>query len=196
MGKLSAKSLKTKTSFPLLFALSIIPDIDILFAPFLEHRGPAHSIIVAFIVFVPVFAIYRKEAIPYFIAIIQHSLVGDYITGGRIQLFWPLTPQPYGMNRSITDPVNIAIEWAAFIISITIMLKSKDMAKFFQPHKSNLLLAIPTFTVLLPTILSYPLNVPVSLILPHLVYMLLFLAAIIIAIVRLLGKSFHVRTCL
>jgi membrane-bound metal-dependent hydrolase YbcI (DUF457 family) len=176
--------------------LSIIPDIDILFPAFIEHRGPAHSIVVAFIVFVPVFAIYRKKAIPYFIAIIQHPLVGDYITGGRIQLFWPLASQPYGMNRSITDPVNIAIEWAAFLISIIIMLKSQDMAKLFQPHKSNLFLAIPTFTVLLPAVLSYPLNVPVSLIPPHIAYVLLFSAAIIITLASLLGKSFHVRTCL
>lgn len=190
MGKLSAKSLKTKTSFPLLFALSIIPDIDILFEPFLEHRGPAHSIVVAFIVFVPVFAIYRKEAIPYFIAIIQHSLVGDYITGGRIQLLWPVTSQYYGMNRSITDPVNTAIEWVAFLISLIVMLRSKDMVKFFQPHKSNLILAIPTFTVLLPTVLNYPLEVPASLIPPHLAYTLLFLAAITITLYRFLGKGF------
>jgi len=51
-----------------------------------------------------------------------------------------------------------------------------------------LLLAIPTFTVLLPIFLSYPLQVPGLLVLPHLVYMVLFLASISISIVGLLRR--------
>lgn len=190
MGKFSAKLLKTEVSFPLLFVLSIIPDVDILFSSFLEHRGPMHSIIAAFIVFLPLFAIYRKEAIPYYVAIVQHSLIGDFMTGGRIQLFWPITSQSYGIDRSITHPMSIAIEWLAFLASIAIMLRTKDAIKFFQPHKSNLILAIPTFTVLLPTLLSYPLSVPASLIPPHLAYMFLFSVAIIITLSKLLSKRF------
>jgi membrane-bound metal-dependent hydrolase YbcI (DUF457 family) len=149
-----------------------------------------HSIIAAFIVFLPLFAIYRKEAIPYYVAIVQHSLIGDFMTGGRIQLFWPITSQSYGIDRSITHPMSIAIEWLAFLASIVIMLRTKDAIKFFQPHKSNLILAIPTFTVLLPTLLGYPLSVPASLIPPHLAFMFLFSVAIIITLSKLLSKRF------
>jgi hypothetical protein len=55
----------------------------------------------------------------------------------------------------------------------------------FRPHRSNLVLAVPTFTVLLPIFLSYPLEVPALLILPHLVYTFMFLVIIVIELVRL-----------
>ena len=43
---------------------------------------------------------------------------------------------------------------------------------------------IPIFTVLLPTFLSYPLSVPAWLIVPHLVYMVLFAASVIFELPR------------
>ncbi|MDH5483221.1 MAG: metal-dependent hydrolase [Candidatus Bathyarchaeota archaeon] len=184
-SKATAKILKTNLNIPIVLMLSVIPDIDILI-PFVQHRGPAHSIITALIVFIPFFAIYRKRAIPYFIALIQHFLIGDYIAAGQVQLLWPLTTQQYGTNMSIFSPTNIALEWTTFLASIAIMVITKDAAKFFQPHNMNLLLSIPTFTVLLPTFLSFPLSVPTSLILPHLAYISLFLPSIIIDLSRAL----------
>lgn len=159
--------------------LSVIPDIDILF-PMIQHRGPTHSIIAALIVFIPFFVAYRKEAVPYFVAMIQHSLVGDYIAGGKIQLLWPLTTRYFGTNIEIRSPLNVTIEWISFAIAIIVMLKTRDIITFFRPQTTNLILAIPTFTVLLPTFLSYPLYVPALLIPPHLAYMSIFSIAIVI----------------
>jgi hypothetical protein len=51
-----------------------------------------------------------------------------------------------------------------------------------------LLLAIPTFTVLLPVFLSYPLKVPVVLVLPHLIYTVVFIAAIVISAAGMLKQ--------
>lgn len=164
--------------------LSVIPDIDLLI-PFLQHRGPTHSITMALLAFVPIFAIYRRKAIPYFVALVQHSLVGDYLAGGRIQLFWPLTTQLYGTNVSIQSETNITLEWIMFVASMVVMLGTKDIMVFFQPHNSNLILSIPTFTVLLPTILSFPLSVPIWLLVPHLVYMFIFSASIIFDVRRI-----------
>jgi len=188
LGKASAKIAKTELNIPLVLMLSIIPDIDIV-TPFLEHRGPAHSILMLFIVFIPIFSFYRKKAIPYFLALIQHSLLGDYIAGGRIQLLWPLTTGYYGMEISIKSQTNITLEWIIFLASIIIMLKTKDIVAFFQPHNSNLILAIPIFTVLLPTFLSFPLDVPAWLIPPHLVYTFIFLTSIIIDLFKLLKST-------
>ena len=185
ISKATVKITEMKLNIPLLITLSVIPDIDILI-PFLEHRGPAHSIITLFMVFIPIFAIYRKKAIPYFLALIQHPLIGDYITGGRIQLLWPLTTQYYGMEICIKSQTNITLEWIVFLTSIIIMLKAKDTVTLFQPHKSNLILVIPTFTVLLPTFLSFPLNVPAWLIPPHLAYISIFSASIIIDLIKTL----------
>jgi len=170
--------------------LSVLPDIDILI-PFLEHRGPTHSVLVAFVVFLPLFAVFRKKAVPCFLALLQHSLIGDYITGGQIQLLWPVTTRYYGMEIGIKSQTNITIEWIIFLTSMIVMLKTKDLAILFQPHNSNLILAIPISTVLLPTFLSFPLDVPQWLILPHLIYMLIFSASIIIDTSQVLkGISF------
>jgi len=147
-----------------------------------------------FTVFIPIFAIYHKKAIPYFIALIQHSLTGDYIAGGRIQIFWPITTQYYGTGVSIKSSTNITLEWLIFLTSIIIMLKAKDTATLFQPHNSNLILSIPTFTVLLPTFLSFPLEVPAWLIPPHLAYMSVFSASIIIDLFKVLKTSNSSKT--
>jgi membrane-bound metal-dependent hydrolase YbcI (DUF457 family) len=188
LGKASAKITKTKLNIPIALTISVIPDIDIL-VPFLQHRGPVHSIVTLFMFFIPIFAIYRKKVIPYFLALIQHSLIGDYITGGGIQLLWPITTQYYGMGIGIKSQTNITIEWTMFLASIIMMLKTKDMAIFFQPHNSSLILSIPTFTVLLPTFLAFPLEVPPILILPHIVYLILLLTSILIDVRKILTNS-------
>ena len=189
-SKASAKLLKTELNIPLILTLSVLPDIDLLI-PFLEHRGPTHSVLVTFVVFLPLFAFFRKKAFPYFLALLQHSLISDYIVGSQIQLLWPVTTRYYGMEIGIKSQTNMAIEWIALFTATIIMFKAKDLATLFQPHNSNLILTIPTFTVLLPTFLSFPLDVPQWLIPPHLIYMLIFSASIIIEISQVLkGISF------
>ena len=185
LGTFSARLLKTKINIPIALALSILPDADILFeklhVPFIMHRGPVHSIITALIIFLPFFLMYRQRAIPYFLALVQHFLIGDYLTGGS-QLLWPVSTQLYGIGLQITSRTNIIIEWTAFSISTIVMIKTKDIHRFFQAHATNILLAIPTFTVLLPALLGFPLNVPLWLIPPHLFYVILFSASIVIAL--------------
>jgi len=190
LGKASAKPLKVNLNIPLILVLSIIPDIDIIFMREL-HRGPTHSIILALIVFIPIFIIYRRKAVPYFIAFASHSLIADFFIGGRIQLLWPLTSQQFGLHEigglyiSIRSPINIAIEWMLFAISTIIMFKNTDLFLFFQNKKSNLLLAIPIFTVLLPTFVGYPLSVPILLVPPHLFYLVLFSVSVLIVVFQI-----------
>jgi membrane-bound metal-dependent hydrolase YbcI (DUF457 family) len=193
LGKGSAKALKVNLNIPLILVLSIIPDIDIIFMREL-HRGPTHSIITALIIFVPVFLIYRRRAIPYFIALASHSLIADFFIGGRVELFWPLTSQQFGLHElngpylSIWSPINIVLEWTLFAIATYVMFKSGDLFLFFQSRKSNLLLAIPIVTVLLPTFLSIPLEVPILLIPPHMFYLVLFSASVLIVLFEFFKK--------
>jgi len=175
-------------NIPLVLTLSVIPDVDILI-PFVEHRGPFHSIITATIIFIPLFALYRKTAFPYFGALVQHSLIGDYIAGGRVQLLWPLTSQPYGIELSIKSPTNITLEWLIFLAAAIAMLKTKDVQTLLEPHNSNLILAIPTFTVLLPTFLAYPLDVPIALVPPHIICLILFLASLLIDMRKIVNQA-------
>jgi membrane-bound metal-dependent hydrolase YbcI (DUF457 family) len=196
-GSTSAKLLHRKINVPLILVLSILPDADILLQPFVPsiHRGPTHSIIVLLIVFLPLFAIYRKRAMPYFVAILSHPLVGDFLVGNTTRLLWPLQTN-FGIGIPITSSTNIVLEWSLFILSAVVMLRTNDIRRFLQPHLSNLLLCIPAFTVLLPTILSFPLGVPLWLEPPHLACMLLFVAAIIIALPKLFKSGLHFRNCL
>jgi hypothetical protein len=194
LGKASARALKTNPNVPLLLVLSIFPDVDILsehvtvLHDILPHRGPMHSVFLMLIFFIPIFAIYRKRALPYFIALVSHPLIGDYLTGGNLQLFWPLTSQTFGTATSITSPQNITLELMLFVSAFALLFLSRDLFALFRPRLSNLLLAIPTFTVLLPIFLSYPLRVPALLVLPHLIYMVVFIAAIVISSIGMLKQ--------
>ena len=136
LGKGSSKALRTNLCIPILLLLSILPDIDIIL-DFLTgaeiHRGPTHSILVAAIAFSLIFIIYRKKAIPYFLALISHPLIGDFfIGGGQLQLFWPLSTNEFGLHTigpyyiGIFSPVNIAIELTLFIIATLIFYKTGD----------------------------------------------------------------------
>jgi len=181
-GKAVSKLAQVDVNIPLLFALSIIQDIDLLI-PGLKHRGPTHSIIILCLLFLPAFVFYRKKAAPYFAALIVHPLVGDGITGGA-QLLWPVTTSDYGMRTVITSSANILTEWIFFLISFTILFKTRDMQTLLQPHSSNLSLLIPIFTVLTPTFFMFPLYVPFELIIPHLIYLTIFALSIFIDILH------------
>ena len=177
-GKVASKSLGVKINLPLVFLASVLPDIDLII-PGLEHRGPLHSVIVYCFLFLPIFWFYRKRAVPYFLAVIQHLIVGDFLTG-ETQLLWPASVNMYGLGIEIASLTNVAIEWGLFLVSITLMFKTKDVLLLFKHHSSNMILSVPILTVLLPTVLSFPLYVPLALLLPHLVYLTLFIFSILI----------------
>jgi hypothetical protein len=187
-GKLASKSLGVKVNLPLLFLASVFPDIDILI-PGLVHRGPLHSVLLFCLLFLPIFAIYKKRAAPYFVAVIQHIIIGDYLIGGDLQLLWPLTTNTYGFHIGIASLLNITLEWCLFILSMTFIIKTKDILFLFKPHPSNMILAIPVLTVLLPTLISFPLYVPLALLIPHIVYLILLTIPIIVDLKVILTKT-------
>jgi len=183
---------------PLVLVLSVLPDVDIILGFLLNseiHRGPTHSIVTAILVFVPFFVLYRQKVTPYFAALVSHSLIGDFFIGGQLQLLWPLSTSEFGLHESgfqyidISSPLNLALEVTLFAISLIIMYKTRDLFHFFRNNQLNLVLIIPIFTVLLPTFIGYPLTVPAVLVLPHLFYLVLFSASVLIVIVRFLNRQ-------
>lgn len=193
LGKGSSKALHTKINIPILLVLSILPDIDI-FYDFITgaqiHRGPTHSIVVAVLVFIPVIIYYGKKAIPYLLALISHPLIGDFIVGGQLQLFWPLTNAEYGLHElgfvyiDIWSSINIVLEMLFFVAAMFVLYRSGDWKVFFKPDKTNLVLIIPITTVLLPSTIGYPFSNSLLLIEPtlaiaHIVYLVLFTIAIL-----------------
>ena len=205
LGKGSSKVLRAKFNIPLLLVLSILPDVDIIYDFFTGsdlHRGPTHSIVVSLIAFIPLFIIYRKQAIPYFLALISHPLIGDFFIGGRVQLLWPFSTTQYGLHElgsyyiGITDPVNITLELSLFVIATLVLYKSGDWKVFFKSNKTNLVLFIPIITVLLPSTIGYPFSAPLLLTAPtlaiaHLFYLVLFSIAVLKTLFNLYNKYFH-----
>ena len=187
LAKGTGKLFNVRFNIPLVLVLSIIPDIDIILSFLLRtniHRGPTHSIIVAILVFIPFFILYRQKAVPYFAALASHSVIGDFLIGG-LQLLWPLSTREFGFSYvSIYSMESVALEFTLFIIALVIMFKTRDIHQFFRNSNLNLILAIPIFTVLLPTFASYPLRVPLLLVLPHLFYLVLFSISVLFVVRR------------
>ncbi len=205
LGKGSSKALCIKINIPILLVLSILPDIDIIY-DFLTgsnlHRGPTHSIVFAIIAFAPLFIMYQKKAIPYFLALISHSLMGDFFIGGGLQLFWPFLTTRYGLHDlgsyyiGITDPVNIALELSLFAIATFVLYKSGDWKFFLKSNKTSLVLIIPIATVLLPSTIGYPFSAPLLLTEPllaiaHLFYLVLFSIAVLKTLSSIFNKHFQ-----
>ena len=186
-GKIASKPLKVNISLPLLFLASVFPDIDIL-VPGLPHRGPLHSIVLLCILFIPIFLLYKKRAVPYFVALILHPLIGDYLTGG-VQLLWPVSMSMYGVGSGLESLSNIVIEWVLFVVSVTFMFKTKDVFSLFNHNPLNMILSIPLIAVLLPTVISYPLSIPLVLLIPHLFYFILFSFSILMDLKSILTKN-------
>lgn len=205
IGKGSSKALHTTINIPILLVLSILPDIDIVY-DFLTgteiHRGPTHSLLFALLVFIPFFIIYRKKAIPYFLALISHALIGDFIVGGQLELLWPFTSQQFGLHElggpaiDIFDNINIVLEMLLFISAMAVMYKTGDWKVFFKADLKNLVLIIPITTVLLPSAVGYPFNESLlftepTLALAHIVFLVLFAVAVLKTLAYLFKKRFR-----
>lgn len=167
---------------PLLFAASVLPDIDLLLR-FLMHRGPTHSLLAITALMIPFFIIYRKQAIPYYAALLSHIFLGDYFTGG-IELFWPVSHGWFGaLNFDVTSLPSASVELALFIITIPIMFKLGDLPAFLKPHNRNWVLIIPFGAILVP-LLSLGRGaenaLPILLAVPSLFYIILFAYSMII----------------
>jgi membrane-bound metal-dependent hydrolase YbcI (DUF457 family) len=185
-GRVAGNVLKVRPNLSLLFLASVIPDFDLLI-PGVEHRGPTHSLIVFILLFIPAFLFSGKKAVPYFVALTQHALLGDYITGGT-QLLWPLTTQVYGTGMPITSPINLLLEGSLFLVSMVVLVHTRDLWLLFRRDRTNLLLSTPLLTVLLPAFLRFPTYVPLVLLAPHLVYLTLFALSIAMDVKALLAN--------
>jgi len=188
-GKPASTVLKTKLNIPLLLVASVLPDIDLLLKAFfpniIMHRLQTHSLITYTILMIPFFIKYRKKAIPYYVALLSHSLIGDFFTGG-VGIFWPLTYNLYGIrNISVASLISIIAEITLFAISVPIMIYMKDLQQLLKPNKYNLTLLIPFFAVLGPMLrfeeaTNMENSMPLLLLVPSLIWLGIFAYSILI----------------
>jgi membrane-bound metal-dependent hydrolase YbcI (DUF457 family) len=181
-GKGTSKLAHVKVNLPLLFTASVLPDTDLLFH-FITHRGPTHSTITITVLMIPLFILYRKQAIPYFAALLSHVLVGDFFTGG-IELFWPLSRSTFGALNFDVKSMPVAItELLLFIATVPIMYKLGDLQTLLRPNSRNWALIIPLGAILGPLLSlgrGQESSVPILLIVPSLFYVALFVYSLFI----------------
>ncbi len=192
-GKAASKLLNVNVNIPLLFVASIIADIDLLMPDLLEHRGPTHSIILLLAIAFPSILVWKKQAIPYLAAFASHPLLGDYLTASAaegVQLFFPLSSTGFSGGFEAPLFAYAYLELALFIAFLTLMLTTRDIMTLIKHNSSNLLLAIPVSTALLPVFLRFPFPVPPILIIPHLILLILLALPILIDIKQLMGVLF------
>lgn len=105
----------------LIWFISILPDFDIVLSSLIIHRGPTHSIISMIVLFIP-FYLYYKRGFNYFVALLSHSLIGDFFTFYGIQLFWPLNKRWYVASQKYLLPKGsfnlLKIEIVFFVLMV------------------------------------------------------------------------------
>jgi membrane-bound metal-dependent hydrolase YbcI (DUF457 family) len=131
---------------------------------------------------IPFFIVYRKTAVPYFVALLSHSLIGDFFTGGT-QLFWPFSTATIGVfNIEVGSLLNASAELTLFAISLAIMFKAGDLQKLVEPKNYNAVLFLPAMAVLAPMLLlgrGSESSLPLLLVAPSLFWLAMFAYSII-----------------
>ena len=161
----------------LLFTVSVLPDLDLLLFWFVEHRGPTHSLMFVLLVSLPFFVVYRKNAIPYFVALLSHSLVGDIYSNG-VQLFWPFSPDwIFVSTLSNRTAISVSLELVIFIVCSGVMVVNKDFQKVLFSKTRRIFWVVPFGAVLgtffLNTFVYFD-ELPILLVVPNLFYIALF----------------------
>ena len=170
IGKAVSKATHQNLDIPLILTLSLLPDIDFII-PGLQHRGPTHSIILALLIFAPFLITSSSKTFPYLATFTSHTLIGDYLTDGGVQLLWPLSSRwmRFSSTIRIGSAFETNLEILLFTITLGTIILTKDYVPLFQANKTNFLLLIPISTIVLPMTLRYPLPIPTTLITPHII---------------------------
>jgi len=177
LAKATAKILRIgEIDLPTVFMLSVIPDVDLVI-PMLPHRGPTHSLILLALFFVPFYFREGKIIVPYFVALFQHSAVGDFSTSMGVMCLWPFSSEFYGLGVDMMGTVDLLAEGLSFLAAFALMVSAGDVRRIFK-IKETFLFLVPPLGALFPVLLG-KLPVPAGLIVPHCVLFTFFVGGFI-----------------
>jgi membrane-bound metal-dependent hydrolase YbcI (DUF457 family) len=141
---------------------------------------------------IPLFILYRKQALPYFVALLSHILIGDFFAGGA-ELFWPITHNMYGEVNLVVNSLPVALaELVLFLVTVPIMYKAGDLQTLLKSHNRNWALIIPLGALIGPLLAlgrGVEAALPALLIIPSLFYIAIFTYSIIIWLRALVVKT-------
>jgi hypothetical protein len=158
LGRGAARAERTQPNIPLLILAGAIPDFDLFtgqsYATLFGHHGIFHSWLAIILCSIPFFFAYGAGTIPYFVAVVQHPLFGDFVTN-EIPLIFPLTLSETGIDLSQTNPAAAtALEIFGFLLFLVIFVTSGDWKRPFSWTRRNLLFLFLWIPVLLATIVQ------------------------------------------
>lgn len=168
-GKLVSRVLRVDLNIPAVFTLSLLPDVDLL-VPWIQHRGPTHSLLFMLVAAVALAAYSPRESPVYIAALSSHSLVGDMVSDGGVQLLWPFSGEwiRIAYPVAMVSRLEVYVETGLFASMMLVMLLGGDLGRLLRLGSSGRLLFIPLATILLPAMFRYPLTVPRALVPQHL----------------------------
>lgn len=166
---------------PIVLSASLLPDLDIII-PNIPHRGPTHSIVVAFLLLVPVFYYWKTNIFIYYSAYASH-IVADLVAGsvnGRSQLLWPYIDRWIILYPKLImgSDKEAAVEITILIIAMMVLWITKDYKKLIRYKNTNFLLFFPCAVVLMSFLLGYYYGdsmIPSLFNIPHLLVMVLMI---------------------
>jgi len=118
----------------------------------IPHRGPTHSIVLAFLLLLPIFYYRRTQAYIYYVAYASH-LVSDLVAGGyysRSKLLWPLSDQWVMIHPKLIMGSREEAIFEIFLLcsALIVIWMTKDFKPLLEYDDSNFLLFFPCGTVL------------------------------------------------
>ncbi len=150
-------------SLPLLFAASILPDLDFLFSPVIPHHTITHSLTFWSLICLALIIIKKQAALPYVIAVLSHFLIGDIITGNPT-LFYGLSNQTFGNIRSDLSSLfgadygmlyQALVEAAMVSMFVVYAISGRGVPSIFSfPMKHVLIFGIVLLLILVGTLKS------------------------------------------
>ena len=143
---------------PLVLVASLVPDMDVII-PNIPHRGPTHSLIVAFILLFPVLNYWKTKIFVYYSAYTSH-LFADLLAcsqNGRSQLLWPYIDRWIILYPKLIMGSNkeAIVEIALLSIASIILMLTKDYQRLIRYRNTNFLLFFPCAVVLMSFLLGH-----------------------------------------
>ena len=164
---------KKPLNIPLVWILSLLPDIDIII-PQLKHRGQTHSLILPIIIFIPLFLMKGRRMVPYFLALTSHSIIGDFFTSYGVTLFWPIDRRYFNFISTINTGTTFEsiIELILFSIMVTIIIIYKDNENPLYILKN--IIPISFFIIAIQLIsINYIYSIPYIIFIPNILIILI-----------------------
>ncbi|MDQ1279713.1 MAG: hypothetical protein QG670_975 [Thermoproteota archaeon] len=139
---------REKIFVPAVLMLGVLADVDLFLRRIgVQHHTLVHSPIFWLLIFTPFFIMYRQRALPYFAAVVQHFLFGDFLVGS-VMVLWPFSSLLLGLNVSMSSLLDVIIETVGLALAAIVSYHSGDLRFILSVDIHNMLMMLPLMALL------------------------------------------------